>query len=130
MIEFYWPASQGEWLAWMSALTTIGFGLLLLFAPRLSFRILRLQTHPDHPEALAEGRSTMAGFYLGLGICCILFAQPMLWVALGLSWGFTAFGRLISMMSDNGNTVFNWISIAIEIVLAALPLAFAFGFVS
>lgn len=130
MIEFYWPASQGEWLAWASGLTTIGFGVLLLFAPRLSFRILRLQTHPNHPEAIAEGRGTMAGFYLGLGICCVLFAQPMLWVALGLSWGFTAFGRLISMMSDRGNTLYNWISILIEIALAALPLAFALGYVS
>jgi hypothetical protein len=128
-MEFYWPVSTGEWLAWASALITIGFGLLLLFAPRLSFRILRLQTHPNHPEALSEGRGTMAGFYLGLGICCILFAQPMLWVALGVSWGFTAFGRLISMMSDNGNTLFNWISIVMEIALAVLPLAFAFGFV-
>jgi predicted membrane channel-forming protein YqfA (hemolysin III family) len=71
----------------------------------------------------------MAGFYLGLGICCILFAQPTLWVALGLCWALTAFGRLISMMSDNGNTLYNWISILIEIVLAALPLAFAFGYV-
>jgi cytochrome c biogenesis protein CcdA len=129
MIEFYWPASSGEWLAWASALITIGFGLLFLFAPRLSFRIIRIQTHPEHPEALAEGRGTMAGFYLGLGVCCILFAQPMLWVALGASWGFTAFGRLISMMSDHGNTLYNWISIAMEIGLAALPLAFAFGFV-
>lgn len=129
MFEFYWPASSGEWVAWTSALITIGFGLLLLFAPGISFRILRLQTHPDHPEALAEGRGTMAGFYLGLGICCVLFAQPLLWVALGACWGFTAFGRLISMMSDNGNTLYNWISIVIEVILAALPLAFAFGFV-
>ena len=71
----------------------------------------------------------MAGFYLGLGLCCILFAQPMLWVALGVSWGFTAFGRLISMMSDNGNTMYNWISVVIEILLAAMPLAFAFGYI-
>jgi cytochrome c biogenesis protein CcdA len=130
MIELYWPASQGEWLAWVSAMITIGFGLMLLFAPRISYRILRLQTHPNHPEALSEARGTMAGFYLGLGICCVLFAQPMLWVALGLSWGFTAFGRLISIMSDNGNTLFNWISIFMEIALAALPLLFALGYVS
>ena len=129
MMQFYWPATSGEWVAWTSALITIGFGLLLLFAPRISFRILRLQTHPDHPEAIAEGRGTMAGFYLGLGICCILFAQPLLWVALGVCWGFTAFGRLISMLSDRGNTVYNWISIIIEIALALMPMAFAYGYV-
>ena len=129
MMQFYWPATSGEWVAWTSALITIGFGLLLLFAPRISLRILRLQTHPDHPEAIAEGRGTMAGFYLGLGICCILFAQPLLWVALGVCWGFTAFGRLISMLSDRGNTVYNWISIIIEIALALMPMAFAYGYV-
>ena len=128
-MQFYWPATSGEWVAWTSALITIGFGLLLLFAPRISLRILRLQTHPDHPEAIAEGRGTMAGFYLGLGICCILFAQPLLWVALGVCWGFTAFGRLISMLSDRGNTVYNWISIIIEIALALMPMAFAYGYV-
>jgi Domain of unknown function (DUF4345) len=104
--------------------------LTCLFAPRLTFRILRLQTNPNHPEALSESRATMAGFYLGLGLCCILLAQPMLWIALGVSWGFTAFGRLISMLSDDGNTLFNWISVAMEAVLALLPLAYAFGFVS
>ena len=129
-IELYWPSSDGEWLAWASALTTVFFGVLCLFAPRITFRILRLQTHPDHPEALSESRGTMAGFYLGLGICCVLFAQPMLWIALGVSWGFTAFGRLISMLSDNGNTPFNWISVILEAGLAAMPLAYALGFVS
>ena len=128
-LELYWPSTSGEWLAWASALTTIFFGLLCMFAPRISFRILRLQTHPNHPEALSESRATLAGFYLGVGICCILFAQPVLWIALGVSWGFTAFGRLISMLSDNGNTLFNWISVIIEAGLAAMPLAYALGFV-
>lgn len=129
-MEFYWPTTNGEWLAWVSALTTIFFGVLCLFAPGLSYRILRLQTHPDHPEALSESRATLSGFYLGVGICCILFAQPMLWIVLGVSWGFTAFGRLISMLSDNGNTMFNWISVIIEAGLAFMPLAYALGFIA
>ncbi len=128
-MEFYWPETQGEWLQWISALVTIGFGLMLMFAPRLSLRILRLETHPNHPEAVSEARGTMAGFYLGLGLACILFAQPWTWLALGMSWAFTAFGRLISMMSDRGNTLYNWIALLMEIVLAALPLIAAFGYV-
>jgi len=126
---FPWPFSQGEWLAWSSAAVTVLFGLILFFAPGLSLRILRLQTTPEHPEALAESRATMSGFYLGLGLTCILFAQPMLYIALGASWALTAFGRIVSMMSDRGNTLYNWISLALEIVLAALPLVFAFGLV-
>ena len=127
--EFPWPFTQGEWLAWSSAAVTILLGLILLFLPRTALRVLRLQTVPDHPAAASEARSTMAGFYLGLGISCILLAQPLLYMALGFSWVFTVFGRVVSMLSDRGNTLYNWISLVIELVLAALPLAFWFGFV-
>jgi hypothetical protein len=126
---FPWPMSQGEWLAWSSAVVTLLLGLLLFLAPGLGFRILRLQVKPEKAAAIAEGRGRMSGFYLGVGLCCILLAQPLLYMALGFSWLFTAFGRLLSMMSDGANTPFNWVSIVVELVLAALPLAFAFGFV-
>lgn len=125
---FPWPMSQGEWLAWSSAAVTVLFGLLLLFAPRLSLRALRLQTTERHPEAVSEARATISGFYLGTGLSCILLAQPLLYMALGFSWLFTAFGRIISMLSDKGNTLYNWISLAVALALAALPLGFAFGF--
>ena len=129
MIEFYWPTTQGEWLAWSSALVTILFGLMLLFAPRLSLRILRLQTLPDHPEAVSEARATMAGFYLGVGICAMLFAQPLVYLALGGGWALTAFGRIISMMSDRGVTFYNLVSVVIEILLAAGPLLYGLGWI-
>lgn len=129
-MELYWPASQGEWMAWLSAAITVVFGLILFFAPRVALKVLRLQTVPAHPEALSEARATIAGFYLGLGLCALVFAQPFLWIALGVSWGFTVFGRLISMMSDRGNTLYNWISVIVELALAAGPLLFAFGFVA
>jgi uncharacterized membrane protein HdeD (DUF308 family) len=121
---FPWPLSQGEWLA----VVTVLFGLLLLFAPGVSLRVLRLQPASDHPEAIAGARATMSGFYLGTGLCCILLAQPLLYMALGFSWLLTAFGRIISMLSDRGNTLYNWASVIIELALAALPLGFAFGF--
>ncbi|HWK63801.1 MAG TPA: DUF4345 family protein [Rhizobiaceae bacterium] len=125
---FPWPMSQGEWLAWSAAALTVLFGLLLLFAPRISLRVLRLQTTEKHPEAVAEARATIAGFYLGTGLSCILLAQPLLYMALGFSWLFTAFGRIISMLSDQGNTPYNWLLLILALVLAALPLGFAFGF--
>ncbi|MGF7006311.1 DUF4345 family protein [Aminobacter sp. BE322] len=125
---FPWPMSQGEWLAWGSAAVTLLFGVILFFAPRIAFRLLRLQPRPDHPEAIAQGRATMAGFFLGVGLCAILLAQPWLYMALGVSWLLTAFGRIVAMMSDGANTPYNWVAMVIELALAALPLGFVFGF--
>jgi hypothetical protein len=126
-IAFPWPMTQGEWLAWSSAVATVVLGLLLMFAPRISFRLLRLATAERYPNAIAEARSTMAGFYLGLGLSCILLAQPLLYLALGVCWAFTAFGRIIAMMSDGANTPYHWASLLVNAALAALPLAFSFG---
>ena len=65
----------------------------------------------------------MAGFYLGVGLTAILFAQPFIYMALGVSWLFTAFGRFVSILSDRGSTFYNWISLLIELALALIPLA-------
>lgn len=125
---FPWPATNGEWLAWSSAVITVVFGLLMFFAPRLTLRVLRLQTTDAHPEALSEARGTMGGFYLGAGLCALLLAQPLVYMTLGACWLFTAFGRMVSMMSDQGNTIYNWASLVVELALAALLLGFALGF--
>lgn len=126
---FPWPLSPGEWMAWSCAILTVLIGLFLLFAPTSGLRLYRLQTLPEHPEAVASARANMAGFQLGLGLACVLLAQPLLYIALGLSWALTGFGRLVSMLSDDGNTLYNWISLAIEIILALAALLFAFGLV-
>ncbi|MBS3647697.1 DUF4345 family protein [Pseudaminobacter sp. 19-2017] len=128
-LAFPWPTTNGEWLAWGSAAATVIFGLLMFFAPRIMLRVLRLQPTEAHPEAISEVRSTMGGFYLGTGLCALLLAQPFLYMALGLCWLFTAFGRMVSMLSDNGNTPYNWLALVIELALAFLPLAFALGLV-
>ena len=127
MIELYLPTTVGEWLAYIVAVITVLFGVMLFFMPRLSFRILHLQTWPDRPDAIAEARGTMSGFYLGCGLGCILLAQPMLYIVLGASWAFTALGRLTAILFDRAATPFNLVSVVIEAVLALLPLAYGFG---
>lgn len=126
---FPWPMSQGEWLAWSSAAVTMVLGVLMLFAPRVTLRLLRLQTVPEHPEAVAGARATMSGFYIGVGLAAILLAQPLIYLTLGICWAMTAFGRLVSVLSDNGNTIVNWLWLVVEIVLSGLALAFALGMV-
>ncbi|KAG1651770.1 ATP synthase subunit alpha [Nymphon striatum] len=56
----------GEWFAILSAIVTIGFGIICFFAPKTTYKILRLRTAEGVPEALSESRGTMAGFYLGV----------------------------------------------------------------
>ncbi len=128
-IEFYWPTTTGEMLAFAVAIITIVFGLLLLFMPRLSFRILHLQTIAERPDAIAEGRGTMAGFYLGCGLGAVILAQPLIYLVLGASWAFTALGRLTAIIFDRAGTPYNLVSVVIEALLAALPLAYVLGYI-
>ena len=44
--------------------------------------------------------------------------------------GLYRFAGSFSILSDRGSTAYNWISFVIELVVAALPLAFALGFVA
>jgi uncharacterized membrane protein HdeD (DUF308 family) len=126
-LAFPWPTTNGEWLAWASAAFTVLFGLALMFAPGLSLRLLRLHTAEAHPEAIATARATMAGFYLGAGLCALLLAQPFIYMTLGVCWLLAAFGRVVSMLSDRGNTVYNWAWVIVELVAGALPLGFSLG---
>ena len=128
-LAFPWPVSQGEWLAWSSAAVTALFGLVMLLAPRAALRLIRLQPAPDHPDAIGEVRATLGGFYLGAGLSAILFAQPLIYLALGLCWALVAFGRLVSMLSDGGNTLRNWLRLVVDAALGVLALAFALGLV-
>ena len=129
-LAFPWPISQGEWLAWSSGAMTALWGLILLLAPRIAARALRLQAAPDHPEAIGELRATLGGFHLGVGLSAILFAQPLIYLALGLCWAVAAFGRFVSMLSDGGNTPYNWLRLILEGGLGALALVFALGLVA
>lgn len=129
-LAFPWPVSEGEWLAWSSAAVTALFGLVMLLAPRLALKAMRLQPVPEHPEAVGEIRAAYGGFYLGIGLSAILFAQPLVYLALGLCWAVAAFGRFVSMLSDGGNTPYNWLRLILEGGLGALALVFALGLVA
>ncbi|MBJ6135529.1 DUF4345 domain-containing protein [Ochrobactrum sp. Q0168] len=128
-MEFYLPTTTGEWLAWSSAAVTAFAGLVMLFAPGITMKLLRLQPINARPEAFSSIRAVLGGPYLALGLGALIFAQPYLWIVLGVAWGFALFGRFISMMSDRGGTVYNWLAGIVEFLLAAGPLLYAFGFI-
>ena len=67
-------------------------------APRLSpasAAARRQAIRKRSPEAGRRCRASISGSGLG----CLLRAQPLLYMALGFSWLFTAFGRLVAIMS-------------------------------
>jgi hypothetical protein len=115
------------YLASLSAVITVGFGVLCLVAPRFSLELIHLRTKEGRPEAVAESRGTIAGFYLGVGLLCLVAPSSVAFWALALGWLFTAFGRGVSILLDNGRTKFNFGSILSELALglAALPAALA-----
>ncbi len=128
-MEFYIPTETGEFLAFCAAGVTALLGLVFLFAPGLAFRALGLDLREGRRGGYAEARSTMGGFHLGVGLAAMLLAQPMVYLALGAAFALAAFGRVLSMLSDGGNTVSNWVFVCLQIVLSSLPLAYVFGFI-
>lgn len=127
-MDFYFPASAGEWLAFLSAVVTILVGLTALFAPRLLLRLWRIPGDAVPLSALVILRGPVAGFMLGVGLCAVLFAQPFLYMALGAGWGVSVLGRIVSMLADRGFTAYNVLTAVVELLLAALALAYVFGY--
>ncbi|WEX77198.1 DUF4345 domain-containing protein [Sinorhizobium numidicum] len=128
-MEFYIPTETGEFLAFCAAAAAALIGFIMLFAPRLTFRAAGIGVAEGRRGGLAEARSTMGGMHLGLGLGAILLAQPMVYLAVGAAFALAVFGRILSMMSDNGATLFNWTALAIQSTLAFLPLAYVFGLI-
>lgn len=128
-MEFYIPTETGEFLAFCAAVVTSLLGLIFLFAPGIAFRALGIDLREGRRGGYAEARSTMGGFHLGLGIAALLLAQPMVYLALGAAFALAAFGRVLSMLSDSGNTVVNWLYLIVQVALSALPLGYVFGFI-
>ena len=127
-MEFYFPTELGEQLAFGAAAVSVLIGLVMMFAPGVSFRFLGLQPREGRAGAYAEARST-GGLYVGLGLSAVLLAQPMVYLAIGGTFVMAAFGRILSIMSDRGSLVSSYILLVVQAILALLPLGYVFGFV-
>ena len=128
-MEFYIPTETGEFLAFCAAAAAVLIGVVMLFAPRFTFRAAGIGIAEGRRGGYAEARSTMGGMHVGLGLAAILLAQPMVYLAVGSAFALAAFGRILSMMSDNGGTVYNWLALFVQAALAILPLAYVFGMI-
>lgn len=127
-MEFYFPTEFGEQLAFSAAAISAVIGLVVMFAPGLTFRLFGLSYLSDRRDSLVLLRS-LGGLYLGLGASALLLAQPMVYLAFGVTFALGAFGALLSILSDGGPTLRNCLLMVVHIFLAALPLVYVFGLV-
>ncbi len=126
-MEFYIPTETGEFLAFCAAIATGLLGLFALFAPGTALKLSGLQPKETSREGLAFVRSA-GGFYAGLAIVALLMAQSWIYMAIGGGFALAAFGRILSLMSDGSFSAKNLLVLVVQVVLAALPLGYAFGF--
>lgn len=131
MIEFVWPQTTGEWWAWSSAVLLVFYGIWMFVAPRWWLVFLNLEISKGQSHAIAEIRAGMGGAKIGLGLAVlVLHPQPLLYLALGAMFFFTALTRLISIFIDNAHSRYNWAAVAFEGLLAFGPLAYALGYIA
>ena len=129
-MAFSLPADTAGWLPFAAACVAVLLGLAALFAPRLMLSAIGLAPSAGSRDALGGSRASLAGFWLGVGlVSAALYDQPFVQLALGAGWLFSAFGRLVSLLTD-GATFRALLYFLLEIVLAAAALAPAFGFIS
>lgn len=128
-MEFYFPAEFGEQLAFGAAVVSVVIGLFFMFVPGVTLRAFGLQAIGERRDGYALVRSSLAGFYLGLGASALLLAQPMVYLAFGAAFGLSVFGGILSILSDGGATVRNFILLVVHLLLSALSLSYVFGLV-
>lgn len=127
-MEFYFPTELGEQLAFSAAVFSSLIGLVIMFAPMITFRLFGLQLG-DRRDGLVLIRSSLAGFYLGFGATALLLQQIFIYMALGFSFAVAVFGAVLSILSDGGATMRNLLLLVVHLILSALPLAYVFGLV-
>lgn len=125
-MEFYFPTEFGEQLAFGAAAVAALIGTLVMFAPGLTLKFFALQPRDFRPEGYGAARSA-GGLIVGFSATALMLAQPTLYLAFGAAMALAAFGRILSIMSDRGNTLRNFLLLIVEILLAALPLFYVFG---
>ncbi|MCJ8506677.1 DUF4345 domain-containing protein [Rhizobium lemnae] len=126
-MELYFPTELPERLAYLGACLLALHGLLQFALPSTALKLFGFTVGEVTPEGYAAIRSN-GGLQLGLGLTALFLAQDWTYLALGVSAGVAALGRLISLIFDRGVTARNIVQFLAQIVIAALPLGYVFGY--
>ena len=127
MIEIAFPDFWPERLAWLVALVTMVTGFSAMITPRRMMRVVGLGGASGTSNGVSEFRSSVGGALGGLGLACLLMAQPFTYFALGLMFFFASVGRIVSFFADgtfNKHCIF---FLVVESLGAYFPLQFVYS---
>jgi hypothetical protein len=119
------PSAPGAQAAFVAAAIAILLGLALLIFPGSVGRFVGLESRETRAGAIGELRAS-GGFLLGLSLATLMFDQPVLYTALGIAFAVSAFGRILSLMSDRAAGFLNFLLLLVQIVLAGALLYYFF----
>jgi Domain of unknown function (DUF4345) len=106
----------------MGASVTIAMGLMGLLIPKIAAKITGLSA--TNKTAFAEFRATFGGMFVVMGLLPIWTGSAMAFGMVGCIWLGAAFGRLLSVLLDEGyKEVKNIVGIGFEAGIGLLLLA-------
>jgi len=106
------------------AVVTGLLGCLGLLFPSAVGRVLGLE--PDKPLGISEFRATYGGFFLCLGIGCLLAQSVPAFTVVGAAWCAAALTRIVSFVVDGSRTWQNLAGVGFELGIGLAMLAAQF----
>ena len=103
------------------AAVTAVIGCLGLLLPAAVGRVLGI--HPDGPLGISEFRATYGGFFMCLGIGCLVAQSVPVFTVVGAAWFAAASARIFSSAVDNSRSWHNLAGIGFETCVGLSMLA-------
>lgn len=103
------------------AVVTAMLGCLSLLFPKAVGRVIGIE--PDKPLGMSEFRATYGGFFLCLGIGCLVAQSVQVFTVVGAAWCAAAFARMICYAVDNSRTAHNLAGVGVEAGIGLAMLA-------
>jgi hypothetical protein len=106
------------------AVVTAMLGCLGLLFPRRVGRVLGIT--PDSSLGISEFRATYGGFFLCLGIGCLVAQSVQVFTIVGAAWCAAAFARIGSYAVDRSRSAHNLAGMVVEAGIGLAMLAARF----
>lgn len=103
------------------SVVTVMLGCLGLLFPKAVGRVLGIE--PDRPLGISEFRATYGGFFLCLGIGCLVAQSVQVFTVVGAAWCGAALARMMSYAVDGSRTVHNLAGVGVEAGIGLAMLA-------